>query len=98
MKDNKVYHLEKRFKEVMNLLKRDDFYIRQLASGKYIITAPHPGDEIEYVLCTWENQKAPREFIDLGRCVNCALKMGADSIHFRLLQDSSETQGAETTH
>jgi hypothetical protein len=89
LKENKIYHLEKRFKEVMALLKRDDFYIRQLDSGKFIVTAPHPDEDIEYVLCTWENQKAPREFIDLGRCVNCALKMGADSIRFKLLPETS---------
>ena len=83
MKANKVYQLEKRFKEAMSLMGRDDLYIRQVPSGRYIITVPHPTEDIEYLLSTWENPNEPREFVDLGRCVNCALKMGAGSIHFK---------------
>lgn len=82
MKANSAYQLEKRFKEVMILLGRDDPYIRKIASGKFIVTIPHPSEDIEYVLTTWENQKAPREFAEIGRAVNTALKMGARSIHF----------------
>jgi len=85
LKANKVYHLEKRFKEVRGLIGRKDLFVHQLPSGRYIITMPHPTEDTEYVLSTWENPKDAREFVDLGRCVNCALKMGAASIHFDLV-------------
>jgi len=86
LKANKVYHLEKRFKEVRGLIGRDDLFVRQLPSGRFIVTMPHPSEDTEFILSTWENPKVPREFVDMGRCVNAALKVGAQSIHFRLLK------------
>lgn len=90
MKGTKVYHVEKRLTEVLGLTRRTDVYLRQMPSQKYIITFPHPTDDVEYVLSTWENPNQPREFVDMGRCVKFALAMGAKSIHFELLPDGSE--------
>jgi len=87
LKGTKVYHVEKRLKEVLGLIQRDDVYVRQMMSERFIITFPHPTDDIEYVLCTWENPNQAREFVDMGRCVKFALAMGAKSIHFKLLPD-----------
>ena len=90
MKGTKVYHVEKRLKEILGLMRRDDVYLRQLPSEKYIITFPHPEDDVEYVLSTWENPNQAREFVDMGRCAKFALAMGARSIHFKLLEDPTE--------
>jgi len=84
LKEQKSFAVEKRFKEVFALLPRDDLYIRETSTQTYYITVPHPTEDVEYVLSTWENPKAAREFVDLGRCVNCALKLGAASIHFEI--------------
>ena len=82
MKENKTYAIEKRFAEVFALLPRDDVFIRETPSKTYFITVPHPTDDVEYILSTWQNPKAPREFVDLGRCMTTALRMGAASIRF----------------
>jgi hypothetical protein len=84
LKGEKVYKVERAFKEILELLGRDDPFIRLTTSGKYIITLPHPSKDIEYILCTYERRTAAREFIDLGTCVQFALGMGAVSITFRL--------------
>ncbi len=84
MKEKKSYTVEKRFAELFGLMPQDDLYIRETPAKTYFITVPHPTEDIEYVLSTWEKPKEAREFIDLGRCVNCALRMGAGSIRFKI--------------
>ena len=83
MKETKIYQIEKRFKESVSAMRRTDLFIRQQASGRWILTAPHPVDDVEYILSTWENPNDPREFTDVGRCVTTALKAGALSINFQ---------------
>lgn len=92
MKGKKSYAVEKRFAEVFSLLPRDDLFIRETANKTYFITFPHPTEDIEYVLSTWGNPKAPREFIDLGRCVYLALRIGAASIRFDITAPPGQSE------
>ncbi len=90
MKSLKVYRLEKDFKGEMALMRRDDLYVRQMPSNKFIVTVPHPTEDAEYVLSTWQAPRAPREFADVGRAVNAAFRVGARSIHFDLPNPPTE--------
>ena len=92
MKAQIVYRLEKDFKVEMGIMGRDDLFIRQLPSEKFIVTAPHPTSDVEYVLNTYENRGAAREFADVGRAVNAAFRVGATSIHFDLINPPEDAQ------
>jgi hypothetical protein len=83
--DKKInYAIEKQFKELFGLMARSDLFIRETPSNTFTISVPHPSEETEYVLATYTNRKAAREFVDLGRCVVFALSLGATSINFQL--------------
>lgn len=91
MKSKQVFLIEQRFKQMVTDLPRDDLFIRETPEKTYFITLPHPSLDTEYILKTWKRPKAPREFVDLGRCVLYALKLGAASLHFHISSiDSSE--------
>ena len=85
LKTKRVYRLEKDFREEMALLGRDDVFIYQTPENRFLVTMPHPTLDAEYILATWGSRDAAREFKDIGRAVNTALKMGAESIRFKLL-------------
>ncbi|MGN6424263.1 MAG: hypothetical protein ACTHLA_13225 [Asticcacaulis sp.] len=89
MKETKIYAVEKRFKEVFGLMTRDDLYIRETPAKTFIVTVPHPSEDIEYVLSVYRHPNEPKEFVDLGRCVKTALELGAASIHFRISNDEA---------
>ena len=84
LKTTKVYLLEKNFRDAMVLMGRDELFVRQVESSKFIVTLPHVVEDIEYVLATWTERKAPREYADIGRAVKTALKVGAKSIRFEV--------------
>ena len=86
--DKKLYALEKRFKEVFGLMARNDLFVRETPSNTYTISVPHPHEDAEYVLATYTNRNTAREFVDLGRCVVFALRLGATSINFELASGS----------
>lgn len=90
LKAKTIYRLEKAFKNEMALMRRDDLFVRQLPSGKFILTVPHTTNDVEYVLNTYENRNAAREFSEVGRAVNAAFRVGARSIHFELLDPPAE--------
>jgi len=81
LKAEKIFQTEMRFSETMATLGCDDPFIRQTASSTFIITLPHPTQDVEYVVSTWTSRKEAREFKDIGRAVNSAVKMGARSVH-----------------
>lgn len=90
MKSKRIYRLEKAFKIEMQLMRRDDLIIRQLPNTHFIVLVPHPAEDAEYILNTYENRDAAREFKDVGRAVNAAFRVGAKSIFFDLLNPPPE--------
>ena len=85
---NKVYIVEKKFKEFFSLMARTDLYIRETPEKTFVISVPHPLEDIEYVLTAYRNGQSAKAFVDLGRCVRVALDLGAASIHFELADTS----------
>jgi len=82
--EKRTYHQEKHFKEVLGLLGLKALFLHQTGPKSFILTFPHPHQDVEYVLSSYRDRKQPREFADLGRCVQFALNLGVTSIHFRL--------------
>ncbi len=90
MQEKKAYRVEARFKEAVELTGPEHLYIRQTPDNTYIITAAHAARGTEYILTTSRNREAPREFVDLGRCVQFAIELtGVHAIHFQLRSDVS---------
>ncbi len=89
MKGRISYTREKRFKELFGLMARDDLFIRETPEKTFIITVPHPSEDLEYVVSSYRDATSPKEFVDLGRCTKAALELGAKAIRFDLLTDLS---------
>jgi hypothetical protein len=86
-----VYIVEKKFKEFFSLMERSDLFIRETPAKTFVISVPHPKEDIEYILTAYRKGATAKEFVDLGRCVRAALELGAASIHFRLLDSAHST-------
>ncbi len=83
--EHKIYRVEARFKEAVELTGPDHLYVRETPDKTFIITAAHLAKGVEYILSTQRNSGAPREFVDLGRCVQFAVNLtGVQMIQFNL--------------
>ena len=84
MDGEKAYRVEQRFQEAVSLFGPDHLCVTETAEGTYTLSAFHPNG-VEYVLSTQRNPDEARQFSDLGRCVQFALKLtGISAIEFQL--------------
>lgn len=76
--------MEQRFQEAVRLFGPDHLCVSETEEHTFVLSAFHP-DGVEYVLSTQRHPDEARQFADLGRCVQFALKLtGISAIEFRL--------------